>query len=390
MNLTKKITLWQQADLLSPAQAQAILDYENRSQKPVLMYSFLFLSAFCIGLGIISLISANWQIIPPAAKLMSDFVLLCLVVWGIYSASCRCKTLLREGLNVLYALLILASIGLIAQIYHLQPSGLQAYLLWSVLTFPIVLTCKKAVLPLIWLPVFMVSAFDTMTDWRWFSRVIDIFEGAFPFAFAILCLLIYSVIYRLLNTFLDEKVKAFTYAMKVWMVVSIAWQVLIMDFGAGDSLGILTAFRGHHADTASLQVFVFLIAAVTAFGIFSYKLNYSRLLTSVIASLLVFAYVYMFLPDNKDIASLWGFLLTMTILGWLVVYALIKSRSKLMNLATALMACRIFVVYLQVFGSLLSTGIGLIISGVVLLLIIFIWRKVQLNKLLIVKEGTNA
>lgn len=390
MNLTKKITQWQQADLLSAAQAQAILDYENRSQKPVLMYSFLFLSAFCIGLGIISLISANWQIIPPSLKLAADFVLLALIARGIWVSACRCKPLLREGLNILYALLILASIGLIAQIYHLQPYGLQAYLLWAILTFPVVLTCKKAALPLIWLPIFMVSAFDTMSDWRWFSRVIDIFEGAFPFAFSILCLLIYSVIYRLLNTFLQEKVKAFTYAMKVWMVIAISWQVLIMDFGAGDTLGILTAFHGSRADISSLPVFVFLAAAVVGFGIFSYKLNYSRLLTSVISSLLIFSYVYLFLPENKDIASLWGFLLTMTVLGWLVVYALIKSRSKLMNLATALMAFRIFVVYLQVFGSLLSTGIGLIVSGVVLLLIIYVWRKVQLNKLLIVKEKTNA
>ena len=174
------------------------------------------------------------------------------------------------------------------------------------------------------------------------------------------------------------------------MVIAISWQVLIMDFGAGDTLGILTAFHGSRADISSLPVFVFLAAAVVGFGIFSYKLNYSRLLTSVISSLLIFSYVYLFLPENKDIASLWGFLLTMTVLGWLVVYALIKSRSKLMNLATALMAFRIFVVYLQVFGSLLSTGIGLIVSGVVLLLIIYVWRKVQLNKLLIVKEKTNA
>ncbi len=390
MNLAKKITLWQQQNLLSSAQAQAILDYENRSRKPVLMFSFLFLSAFCIGLGIISLISANWQVIPSSVKLVADFALLALTALGIYKSACHCKPFLREGLNIFYALLILASIGLIAQIYHLQASGLQAYLLWSILTLPVVLTCKKAALPLIWLPVFMVSSFDTMTDWQWFSRVIDVFEGAFPFAFSLLCLLVYSVIYRLLNTFLKEKVSAFTYAMKVWMVVSIAWQVLIMDFGAGDSLGILTAFKAHAADMSSLVVFVFLVAAITIFGIFSYKLNYSRLLTSVMASLLIFSYIYLFLPENKDFASIWGFLLTMTILSWLVVYALIKARSKLMNLATALMACRIFVVYLQVFGSLLSTGIGLIVSGLVLLLIIYIWRKVQLTKLLIIKEGADA
>ena len=46
-----------------------------------------------------------------------------------------------------------------------------------------------------------------------------------------------------------------------------------------------------------------------------------------------------------------------------------------------------FIVFLQVFGSLLMTGVGLIICGVVFLGIIFAWRKLHLNSLISVKES---
>ena len=50
-----------------------------------------------------------------------------------------------------------------------------------------------------------------------------------------------------------------------------------------------------------------------------------------------------------------------------------------MAAAGALAALRIFGVYLQVFGSLLTTGLGLISSGLVLLLTVGIWNKLKLK-----------
>ena len=49
-------------------------------------------------------------------------------------------------------------------------------------------------------------------------------------------------------------------------------------------------------------------------------------------------------------------------------------------LATTVIAARIFVAYIEVFGSLLATGAGLIVSGVLLLALAWVWvRKIRLQ-----------
>ena len=76
----------------------------------------------------------------------------------------------------------LASIGLIGQVFQLQPVGLRAYLLWSVLVLPMALFSKKAVLPLVWIPVFVISGLDTLFDFAWFDKAIDFLESGLPYA----------------------------------------------------------------------------------------------------------------------------------------------------------------------------------------------------------------
>ena len=73
-------------------------------------------------------------------------------------------------------------------------------------------------------------------------------------------------------------------------------------------------------------------------------------------------------------------------LGFVTVWALVawcgyKAHvMQLVNVATAVIAARIFVVYIEVFGSMLATGAGLIVSGVLLLALAWLWvRKIRLQ-----------
>ena len=45
------------------------------------------------------------------------------------------------------------------------------------------------------------------------------------------------------------------------------------------------------------------------------------------------------------------------------------------NALTALIALRVLVIYFEVFGSLLSTGVGLITGGVLTLLVGWLWQR---------------
>lgn len=388
MNLQKKLAVWQQENLITREQGEKIAAFEKNGRKPVLSWALLALACFCILLGVVSVISANWQEIAPEYKLFLDFVLLIGTAAAVFKMYLSGRDIWFEWLLLFFAGLILASIGLIAQIYQIQPEGLRGYLLWSVLAFPIMLFSRKIVLPLVWLPVFMLSLIDALNDMRFFERILEILQKTFPFAISIAGILVFSFIYRLLAVHFRTRLAAQIKAMKFWLVFDISVLVIVMDFGAGDVFGsMLLSQLFDNYSWASVIVICGLILGTVGFGYFSYKYNYSRLLTCILAILLGFSLVYNTLPENKDVLNIWGFLLSMSVLSCLVAYALIKSRMKLLNLSTALMALRFFIVFLQVFGSLLMTGVGLIVCGVVFLGIICLWRKLHLNSLISVKES---
>jgi hypothetical protein len=65
-------------------------------------------------------------------------------------------------------------------------------------------------------------------------------------------------------------------------------------------------------------------------------------------------------------------------IAWLSLCAFVSYRAlwlRLFNALTALLALRILVVYFEVFGSLLDTGLGLVTGGVVTLLIGWGWQQ---------------
>lgn len=391
MNIAKKLELWQQEKLISIEQTKAILNFESQSRKPIFMYYLLALGLFCIGLGIVSLIASNWQMIPAPIKLFLDLVLLLGVAWGLYDTNAKGKLWVFEGLTLFYAILILASIGLIAQIYQIQPDGYKAYLLWSILVFPMVIYTSRIALPIIWLPVLSVSGLDLLDNIPFFARIMDILGRSFPFAISISGILVLSFVYRFLAVNFRTRLASLIKSMKFWLVFDIVIMILIMDFLGGNSFH--TDFGSklfNHGNQWSTLVIAILIIGTVGFGYFSNKHNYSRLLTCVMAILLGFSLIYIVLPNNETMLNLWGFLLSSSVLCCLVAYALLKSRRRLLNLTTALIALRIFIVYLQVFGTLLLTSIGLIVSGFVFLAILYAWRRLNLDKFITVRETKNA
>jgi hypothetical protein len=68
-------------------------------------------------------------------------------------------------------------------------------------------------------------------------------------------------------------------------------------------------------------------------------------------------------------------------LSFLLVWALIGlaayrlGRYRALNVATAVLGLRLLIIYFEVFGSLLDTGLGLLTGGLLTLLIAWAWVK---------------
>lgn len=159
--IDKKIEEWVRADLLNREAADSILAYEDRQPASSWILSgFLVLGAVTVGIGIISLIAANWEAIPDSVKLATDLILLSALAYAIFKTHVENKPLYFEMYLVAFQITCLASIGLISQIYNTGGKAWQALLLWSMITAGVAIASKKAFVPFIWATGFFAGVIN--------------------------------------------------------------------------------------------------------------------------------------------------------------------------------------------------------------------------------------
>ena len=77
---------------------------------------------------------------------------------------------------------------------------------------------------------------------------------------------------------------------------------------------------------------------------------------------------------RRDLDAL-GAILQVLWLGLCAWAAIGAGQVRAFNVLTGLIALRVLVIYLEVFGSLLDTGLGLIVGGLLTLLVGWLWRR---------------
>ena len=304
MQLKKKIDLWKEAKLITVKQANAIMAYEAEHTRSWGGLSFAWLGVFCIGLGLVSLIASNWDMIADGVKIGGDFILLGAVLGGAYWAFARGYEKIYEIGLLLGFLLCGATIGLVAQIFHLNADPQNGILLWAAAALPIVLCSRFRLLAFVWIPLFVYTQID------------------------------------------------YLYLEDIWRF-----------FRAGPLLAtaVCTLACGAVAYGASRIEFSF-FKAIKSWAVFLMYL-------SIFAGDAVMADVYA--------SPLPGFVVTMGFLGFIAYLNLRENAPKSFNTNTLFMAARILILYFQVFISLAVTGIGLIVSGCVVLGLVWGWRRIK-------------
>jgi hypothetical protein len=97
------------------------------------------------------------------------------------------------------------------------------------------------------------------------------------------------------------------------------------------------------------------------------------------------AATYLTIPALCDVSYLFPKPLNQVLgaVGFLVVWGLaataaaLASMKRLFDFASFVIALRFVIIYFEVFGSLTTTGIGLIISGGVIITIAIYWNKLR-------------
>lgn len=374
MNIEKKLDVWTKEKLITDIQKKAVLAYEERLKSRSLLYTLLFLGGFCFGLGIISLIAYNWQDISPAVKLVIYFVMLAATGGAAVSASFGSRRLLSETLLFVYALLVLAGIGLIGQIYQLAAHGLQALLFWAVVVLPLLPFARRAWLPFLWLPVLAVSLFDYLYDYPWFSQAFQSFDRLFPGAWQFILILSAAALYRI---FSSGRVAfgPLSEALGWWTLFVVVVYVFCADFFGRDIFeNVFCQNCPTETGTGLNRLLVWLSLALLtgAFCWFNTRRG-GKYWSLALFVVLDFSLIAQLLPDNETVFKIWGALQSLSLLFLAAVYAYTANRVRLQQWISGFIALRFFAAYVQVFGSLLTTGFGLIVSGLVLFAVAYAW-----------------
>ncbi len=365
MRLDHKLAEWQKAGVLSAEDAARILAYEGHETRPYLLYAVGGLGALTIALGIIAIIASNWETIPGGLKLAIDIGLAVGLAAGIVAVDRRGIDWLRETLIGLYWAYVLASIGLISQVYHLGGATWQALLVWTGLTFPLVTRGHSGGLATLWVLALHTTYCIALEPLARTSRASEGLVVGLLGLVPLLCLAVAT------SARVERARPQFHHAF-----AGLGWcEALAMTS--------LTTFAFYQAPLRPDKLGGLWITAGIAAVLIAYLVARAGRLVDQPAAvlplrvLLVLLLVLSFGPillaeGDLNLVGALAFIALWAVVAW-VGYA--SHNARVLNLATAIIGIRLIAVYFEVFGSLLDTGLGLVTGGLLTVALTYFWAR---------------
>lgn len=345
ISISRKTADWVQKGLISASQAQDIIAFEQSKKSYFSLFSIiLFLGFFSVANGIVAVVSSNWYAISGAIKITGLFVFLT----GAAVALARVREkhpVGFEGGLFFYMLLLFAAIGLVGQVYHLKSDTYKAFLFWSALAFPLLFLTRKVLLGYLWEIVF-VMAFGCSPWGRdfWEFFVETLFPS--PLCLSFLCMALFFILLRV------EKARVFVAPLRTFAAFFALFWLMLGEYD-------YSIFKNH---TALAPVLFFAAAAGFAAYVWKYA-PFSRSEKQAALGVTGLYVLFFLCPAFKSV----NYFFQLAILIGFVFTAYRFGGEKTARLLAGVTALRMLIAFFSLFGSLLYTGVGLIVSGLVIL-----------------------
>lgn len=367
MDLSKKLSEWEQAGLIDAATRARIEAHEGTGRRSILLYALLGLGASSVGLGLISIVAANWDGMSAALKLGADLLLALGLSAGTFVCFRRGLTLATDVLVIIYAAFALASLALIGQVYQLNTPLYQPLLTWSLATLPLMLLGHSRWLGVLW-GASLTLSFGTSVGTLLEEAHLDdhtLFNLAVSLGWAWPLLLLVAT-----RRFLLERTPLLAAGMR-----EVGWHVVLL----GALLCTLPWYASFDRDeTLSWGLAVSVALAALAQFMLRWLLpDASARARHGVSAVLGLSLVSLALGASfpRESVEAVGALFQIGLLGALAYRDAHLGRVRSFNTWTALIALRLLVAYFEVFGSMLDTGLGMITGGVLTLALGWAWRK---------------
>lgn len=381
MNWPKKTDLWVSKELISKAQGEKIVQFEMNSRTGVSQRSLFLLGFTVIAIGVISLIAANWDDIPHWAKLGVDFILMGVLAWYLGEIFKRENAILFDGALAFYILFILASIGLISQIYQLHGDLIDAIRFWFFIVLPISLFARSPAVP----HLMVLSLLWICGDWMMDFFSLDRFgRNGVNVEFLFLPVLL-GVLHQISS--LVKGGEPFQKALISWLTALFICGTAWGDFRIAATRQWTEGSLNFTYPPFFLILIASLVLVWVLFLMFLSK-HSSKNKMGILSMMALYAIMYVPKIQALDSQLLGAFLL---LAGWALLawYFALMHQPRLFQQMILLIGIRFLVIYFQVFGTLTTTGIGLIVSGLLIVGATLLWIKYQ-KKIYQLAEGKGT
>lgn len=372
MALDRDLERWLKAGLIDAATRERIAAFEGARRRPTLLYALAGLGATTIGIGIVSIVAANWDAIGRPAKLGVDLALGLLLAGGLYWSVTRERRVATEVLAGIDFFFVLASLALIGQVYQINAPTYRALVTWSLATALLMSLVRTRLLGFLWLAGLFATVVATEAHHLERLRERAGLSGAalaewialagFATPLLFLCAARTPWLVR------ERPAVSATWSGALWLLVVLAgfglgflfYEAVApeqrLHWSIGATAGLVAGFA------AALPRLHPTLPARAVLGL--------RLLLG--ASWLVFALAAGLARGELEAVGAIAQLGVLALAAWTV---LSLGLVRVFHLVTGAIALRVLVAYFEVFGSMLSTGLGMITGGLLTLLLAWLWRR---------------
>jgi len=366
-NLEKRLEAWVSVSLISEQQAEAIRRYEiEQPSSRWILYGLLSLGIFILAMGIISLIAANWDSIPAWVKLTADFVLLILSGYFVIYSHHR-REMMREGSILGFILLILASIGLISQVYQAGGELPDALMLWGLITLPLILNARHFLTAAFWCALVIPSLYYQGMDAAFLSTLLSPTEQNL----GVMALMPVFLGTTYLASCVFKTHRSFRLSLQLSLFISFLISLWVADINV--TFPDIFRLTWQHPLIWYLGGAGLLVGLVGILFVRTLSPTQKSLLSiAVISNAILYALV--FEPTGWRILGA-----VIAIIGVLMLMLYFGSRRDVMfyHLTALLIGFRFLLLYVTELGGLVLTGLGLIATGVVIISMVWLWNRHQ-------------
>lgn len=370
----RKIATWHEAGLIDAATRDRLLAYETAHARPLALWAVFGIGALAIGLGLVSVIAANWEEIPGQLRLGVHLALIAGALAGLFLREQRLAETSPwavEALVFVTAALGLTFFGHLGQVYQTSSPLWQPLGAWLVLFAPLLLLTGRS-----WPTALAVLGGAVWCAWDYAIAMTGYNAGTPGTALLLWIAFVTAlpVLFAPVAAWLRGRGERRDFWLRLEQL-ALAYAVAGASFAtavaSGDGFG---KGDGLARDWTSMAV-IGVVALAAGLGVMAVRPGTSGRMTGAIIAGAAAVPLPAYALNDLDVPAA---LLFMVLWAGVAAAALVAHWRGVFQLAVAAIALRLIILSFELASDLLLSGFGLIVAGFLILGVA--WAAVKVSK----------